>query len=65
MLQIRTYNPKTDEPHVIRMLKEVGWVDGKENEKAAQIYLNGSQALIAEINGEAECFAGSMPATIR
>lgn len=65
MIQITAYSPKTDESFVIRMLKEVGWVEGLENEKAARIYLNGSRALIAKIDDEAECFAGSMPATMK
>ena len=64
-MEIVTYQPEQDEKAVIRIFKEVGWVENKEQEKGARIYFNGQRALIAKINGEAECFAGTMPGVIK
>ncbi len=65
MIDIVTYRPEQDEKAVMRIFKEVGWVENKEQEKAARIYFNGQRALIAKIDGEAECFAGTMPGVIK
>ncbi|MCK5329971.1 MAG: GNAT family N-acetyltransferase [Candidatus Marinimicrobia bacterium] len=64
-MEIVTYQPEQDEKAVMRIFKEVGWVENKEQEKGARIYFNGQRALIAKINGEAECFAGTMPGVIK
>ena len=65
MMEIVTYQPKQDEKAVMRIFKEVGWIDTKEQEQGARIYFNGQRALVAKINGEAECFAGTMPGVIK
>ena len=64
-MEIRKYDPKNDEKSVLRIFREVGWLTSKEEEPGIKIYLNGSRALIADINGEAECFAGTMPGVIK
>nr|MBC8400518.1 GNAT family N-acetyltransferase [Candidatus Neomarinimicrobiota bacterium] len=64
-MEIVTYQPEQDEKAVMRIFKEVGWIDTKEQEQGARIYFNGQRALVAKINGEAECFAGTMPGVIK
>lgn len=64
-MEIVTYQPEQDEKAVMRIFKEVGWIDTKEQEHGARIYFNGQRALVAKINGEAECFAGTMPGVIK
>lgn len=64
-MQIVPYDPKVDEKAVMRIFKEVGWVDGKDAEKGAKIYFNGQRVLITKIAGQAECFAGTMPGQIK
>ncbi len=65
MTEIVTYQPEQDEKAVMRIFKEVGWIDTKAQERGARIYFNGQRALVAKINGEAECFAGTMPGVIK
>ncbi|MCD4739052.1 MAG: GNAT family N-acetyltransferase, partial [Anaerolineae bacterium] len=66
MAMFRRYNPATDKAAVQRVWREVGWLtDKKEHRRAFDILLQASRALVAEVNGEAECLVVSMPGTIR
>ncbi len=65
-MKFRKYDPQKDKKATHRMWHEAGWVgDGKEGEQAIDAFLKGSRALVADINGEAECLANSMPGVIR
>ena len=65
-MKFRSYDPQKDKKAAYRMCHEVGWVgDGKVGEQAIDAFLKGSRALVAEINGEAECLVNSMPGVIR
>ncbi|MFX1533258.1 MAG: GNAT family N-acetyltransferase [Promethearchaeota archaeon] len=61
----RSYDPKKDKEAYHRIWREVGWL-GKEKEKGNMMdrYIECGRALVAEINGEAECMVNSAPGTI-
>ncbi|MFX0062019.1 MAG: GNAT family N-acetyltransferase [Candidatus Hermodarchaeota archaeon] len=61
----RSYDPKKDKDAYYRIWREVGWLR-KEKEKEAMMnsYIECGRALVAEINGEAECIVNSAPGTI-
>ena len=48
------YDEKKHKDSVFRILNEVGWVDDKKNDKYLNILLPNENALVHEINGEAE-----------
>lgn len=65
-MKFRQYAPKKDKKAVHRIWREVGWIsDDKKEKKMMNTFLKGSRALVAEINGEAECLVSSMPGKIR
>ncbi|MCP4427969.1 MAG: GNAT family N-acetyltransferase [Chloroflexi bacterium] len=65
-MKSRNYNPETDKAATHRIWHEAGWSDNSDDDKAAiDVFLSGSRALIAELNGAAESIAAAMPGTIR
>lgn len=65
-MNFRHYDPQKDKKATHRMWQEVGWVGNSiEGKQAVDAFLEGSRALVAEINGEAECLANAMPGVIR
>jgi len=63
-VQFRDYDPKKDKEAVHRTWREIGWLE-KGKEEALDLYIRASRALVAEVNGEAECLVLSVPGTIR
>lgn len=45
----------SDLPAFIRIWREVGWIDDDDQEKALPFFLEGADALVATMEGEAEC----------
>ncbi|MBW3623093.1 MAG: GNAT family N-acetyltransferase [Armatimonadetes bacterium] len=62
-LVLRPYDPERDREAVRRIWREVGWLD-KEDPPADE-YIECGRALVAELNGEAECLVLSAPGTVR
>lgn len=64
---IRSYEAGRDEKAVIRIWEEARWIDRGDEDDAAslRVMLDHSPALVAELDGEAECVTISSPATIR
>lgn len=63
---IRDYNPEQDREAAHRIWQEVGWIeDNDKQKKAVDVHLSGARALVAEINGAAECLVAAMPGQIR
>lgn len=61
---LRPYNAETDKEATHRIWKEVGWIeDGKE--EAMDRYVAAGRALVAELNGAAECLVLTTPGAIR
>jgi hypothetical protein len=62
----RNYDPNKDREAVHRIWREVGWLEKDEKmERAADVIIECSRALVAEINGEAECLVLTTPSTMR
>lgn len=66
-MHIRPYDPAIDKQAIHRIWVEIGWLEkGKENQRQAlDTFIEGCQALIAEVRGEAECLALTTPATMK
>ena len=63
-MTFRTYDPKVDKAAVQRIWRETGWLEeGKEEEM--DVFVEASRAMVADLDGEAECLVLSMPGTIR
>lgn len=62
----RDYDPDRDRQAALRIWREVGWLkDGEKKELGAATLIDSSHALVAEINGEAECLVNTLASTIR
>jgi len=64
-MKIRDYQPDRDKVAAHRIWREVGWVEEKRHEEAMDVFLSGSRALVAEIEGDAECLVCSVEGEIR
>jgi len=62
---IRPYNSEIDQKAAHRIWHEVGWIDNEKQEKSLDIFIQAGKALVAEINGEAECMVLSAPGIFR
>jgi len=66
MTTFRAYDPEQDADAAFRIWREVGWTeDDKKKREAFDLFVGASRALVAEIQGTAECLALSMPGSIR
>jgi len=62
---IRAYEPR-DTDQCIRILREVGWVEGKDTDKVSfESYISETKTLVEELHGEVEVFAATRPGSIR
>lgn len=65
-MDLRSYNPEKDKKALQRVWREVGWMDDSQNaKKALDVFLGAGRALVALVDGEAECAAHAMPASFR
>ncbi len=63
---LREYEAKKDRDDVRRLWREVGWVkDGEEQLLAMDRFVASGHGFVAQANGQAECFVGTAPGTIR
>lgn len=60
----RTYDPERDREAALRIWQEVGWLR-KGREEEMERFVRSGRALVAEMEGEAECLVLSSPGTIR
>ena len=63
-MPFRSYDPKKDRDAVHRIWREIGWLE-KDKEEWSDLYIEAGRALVAEVNGAAECVVTSAPGTIR
>ncbi len=63
----RDYDRERDKENVVRIYHEIGWIDstGVDHAEGEQIYIDGGKMLVAEMNGQAECFVLTHPGTIK
>ncbi len=65
-MMLRPYDPSRDREAVLRIFYEVGWSERtKEHEEAIGLFLSTEQALVAELQGAAECLVITAPAAYR
>jgi len=61
---IRPYEPK-DQEHCIRILREVGWMEGKDTDKEVfEGYISDTKSLVTELNGEVEVLVLTRPGQV-
>ena len=62
----RPYNPEKDQAAVHRLWRELHWLDSDNDAHAGfmDTFLSASRALVAELDGEAECLVTSVPGSI-
>jgi hypothetical protein len=63
-IKLRDYDPSKDKDAVHRIWHEVGWLE-KDKEEAADLVIECGRALVAEVNGAAECLVNTAPSTMR
>jgi len=63
-MEWREYEARRDREPVRRMYRECGWLD-KGKEGALDAALRGGRALVAEVDGEAECMVHTVSGTMR
>lgn len=66
-MEFREYNAKRDKDAVHRIWLETGWLekDNKAQVEGMDLFVNAGKALVADIDGDAECLVLTMPGTIR
>lgn len=62
---IESYDAERDKDAVVRIWREVGWIDSDSEAAAMEHFLTGTACLVARIDGEAECAVMTTPGTIR
>ena len=65
MMKYRGYDPDRDKKAVVRIWREIGWLEKKEHEKAMDAVLKSGRTMVAEVNGGAECMVNTSPGTLR
>jgi hypothetical protein len=63
-MRFREYNPDTDRAAAQRIWREIGWMDAT-GEELIDLFLTGGRAWVAELEGEPECVAQTMSASVR
>ncbi|MBN1978340.1 MAG: GNAT family N-acetyltransferase [Anaerolineae bacterium] len=63
----RDYDPEKDKEAVLRIWREVGWIEEGKDRLAEVLarFISCGRALVAEIDGAAECLVNTAPATMR
>jgi predicted acetyltransferase len=64
-VKIRPYNASIDSKAVHRIWYDIRWIDGEDDAKALDTFLTNARAIVAEIDGEAECLVVSVPGDVR
>jgi len=64
-MTIRKYNHQKDQKSAHRIWRETGWVDDEEDCRYLDIHLSNANALVAELNGTAECLVTSVAGNIK
>ncbi len=61
---IRPYEPK-DQEHCLRILREVGWMEGKDTDKEVfEGYISDTHSLVTELDGEVEVLVLTRPGQV-
>ncbi|MGI6367486.1 MAG: GNAT family N-acetyltransferase [Anaerolineae bacterium] len=64
-MQIRAFEPERDRDAIVRIWREIGWLkDTDAGREAVLLWLQAGNALVAEIDGAAECAVSAAPGEI-
>ncbi len=65
-MDLRPYDPQRDLDAVLRIWREVGWIDGDSTDETAGVeaFVNAGRSHVAEISGAAECLVVTMPGSM-
>jgi hypothetical protein len=63
-MRFREYNPDADRTAAQRIWREIGWMDAT-GEELIDLFLTGGRTWVAELEGEPECVAHTMSASVR
>jgi hypothetical protein len=66
-MQNRRYEPDRDRDAVLRIWREAGWIetDNPTQNEATAAFATVGEALVAELDGAAECFVSTAPGELR
>jgi len=65
MFKIRNFDPEKDRKAAYRIWREINWIDDKTEEELLDVFLKEGSALVAELDGSAECLVTSKPAILK
>mgnify|MGYP003957860211 FL=1 len=65
MYTFRKYEHDKDIEAARRIWREVQWIDDSSDEKLLDAFLGGGRALVADLNGSAECLVTANPGKIK
>lgn len=63
-ISLRPYDAKCDRPSTRRIWRETGWIT-KDEEEGMSRYVEAARAVVAEVDGEAECLVCTAPGEMR
>lgn len=63
-MHVRVFDPLRDSEAAHRIWREVGWLE-KDKEEAMDLIVAAGRALVADLDGSAECLVISAPGTVR
>ena len=64
-MDISSYDAERDFDAVVRIWREVGWIDSDSEAKAMEYFLDGTDCYVSLIDGSAECAVMTTPGLIR
>ena len=62
-MDFRPYDPERDKEAALRIWREVGWLD--DQEEGFQLFLSAGKAIVADLEGSAECMVITLPGAMR
>jgi predicted acetyltransferase len=61
----RSYDPDRDRDAVVRLWREVGWIESKEHEKATDVFLEANANRVATVNDSVESHVATGPGRLQ
>lgn len=65
MHEFRDFDFKKDQKAAHRIWREINWIESGDEEKLLDAFLKEGRAMVADINGEAECLVTANPSELR
>ena len=65
MYKIREFDPQIDQKAAHRIWREINWIEDEDGDNLLDVFLKEGSALVAELNGSAECLVTSKPSILK